>query len=501
MLVLDLFCDVTPVWNRTRGFCGKPWVWCALQNFGDCVYLGGALNRIHTDLPAARRNPLGSKLSGIGFVNEGLDYNPIVFDFLFEQAWRAEPVDLDTWVRDYARRVSGGDNADCEAAWAILKQTAFTGQHEVVPAYTTPPSFKPAGSLPYSNERLAHAWELLLKAAPAAGKSDAYRFDLVSVTRQVLANYSAELQSQATDAWRAKDRKSFQAASSSMLGLIRDLDELLATRPEYLLGNWLGEARRWGANRAEKDRLEWNARRVLTMWGEHTEIRDYSRRQWSGMLTGFYLPRWEKFFAAADAALASGVNFDEAAFDRGLQDWERRWADQHESYPTRTRGDSIKVSQRLWEKYHLELARLYAPEEPNLTTGKPATCSSALPGHGAALANDGKRSSTESYWATDVNNDKDPWWQVDLEAPVKVGRVVVVGFYGDQRYYGFTVEASKDGEHWDIVADRQDNHELSTRAGYTCRFTPREARYLRIRQTHNSANTGRHLVEVMAFPE
>ena len=158
------------------------------------------------------------------------------------------------------------------------------------------------------------------------------------MTRQVLANYSAELQAQATDAWRAKDRKSFQAASTSMLGLIRDLDELLATRPEYLLGNWLEEARRWGENRAEKDRLEWNARRVLTMWGEQTQIRDYSRRQWSGMLTGFYLPRWEKFFAAADAALASGGSFDAAAFDRELQDWERRWADRHESYPTRPRG-------------------------------------------------------------------------------------------------------------------------------------------------------------------
>jgi hypothetical protein len=52
-----------------------------------------------------------------------------------------------------------------------------------------------------------------------------------------------------------------------------------------------------------------------------------------------------------------------------------------------------------------------------------------------------------------------------------------------------------------MVADRRDNRDLSTRAGYTCLFTAREARYLRIRQTHNSANTGRHLVEVMAFPE
>jgi alpha-N-acetylglucosaminidase len=501
MLVLDLFCDVTSVWDKTRAFCGKPWVWCALQNFGDCVYLGGALNRIQADLPAARRNPLGSKLSGIGFVNEGLDYNPVVFDFLFEQAWRAEPVNLDQWVRDYARRAHGGRNPDSEAAWAILKETAFTGQHEVVPAYTVPPSFQAAGGLPYSNERLAQAWEQLLRAAPAAGKSDAYRFDLVSVTLQVLANYSGELQAQAAEAWRAKDRQSLQAASRGMLGLIRDLDELLATRPEYLLGNWLEEARRWGENRAEKDRLEWNARRVLTMWGDQTMIRDYSRREWSGMLTGFYLPRWEKFFAAADAALASGASFDAAGFDRDLQEWERRWADGHDSYPTRPRGDSLRVSRRLWEKYHPEMAKMYAPEEPNLATGKPATCSSALPGHGASLANDGQRRNSERYWATDVNNDKDPWWQVDLGALVKVGRVVVVGYYGDQRYYGFTVETSSDGEQWDMVADRRENHDVSTRAGYTCRFTPRDARFLRIRQTHNSANTGRHLVEVMAFLE
>jgi hypothetical protein len=79
--------------------------------------------------------------------------------------------------------------------------------------------------------------------------------------------------------------------------------------------------------------------------------------------------------------------------------------------------------------------------------------------------------------------------------------VVVVGFYGDERSYGFTVEVSLDAQNWETVADRPENKEPSTRSGYTCVFTPREVRYLRIRQTHNSANTGRHLVEVMAFEQ
>ncbi len=351
MLVLDLFCDVTPVWNRTRAFCGKPWAWCALQNFGDCVFLGGALDRINSDLAAARRDPLAANLSGIGFVNEGLDYNPVVFDFLFERAWSPEPADLKDWLRQYAVRAHGGSNPDSEAAWEILRQTVFSGRPQVVPSYVAAPSFDVPAELPYDNARLAKAWEHLLQAAPMAGKSDAFRYDLVSVTRQALGNYSVQLQAQATEAWKAKDLNGFKTASTQMLALIGDVDSLLATRPEYLLGAWLDSARAWGVNTAEKDRMEWNARRVVTVWGKGPTIRDYSRREWSGMLSDFYLPRWQKFFTAAEAALSAQTDFDTAAFDRDLQEWESNWSNRHDSFPAAPRGDSIEVSRRLWEKY------------------------------------------------------------------------------------------------------------------------------------------------------
>jgi len=67
------------------------------------------------------------------------------------------------------------------------------------------------------------------------------------------------------------------------------------------------------------------------------------------------------------------------------------------------------------------------------------------------------------------------------------------------RTYGFLVEGSLDGETWDVLADRRDHPEPSTAAGTNCTFESRPVRYLRVTQTHNSANTGRHLVEVMAF--
>jgi hypothetical protein len=116
----------------------------------------------------------------------------------------------------------------------------------------------------------------------------------------------------------------------------------------------------------------------------------------------------------------------------------------------------------------------------------------------ASLANDGLID-TESYWGTNVAKDKAAWGQVDFEKPTTVGRVVVIGYYGDKRHYGFTVEGSLDGKEWTMLADRRDNKDPSAKTGYEYKFTPRDIRYFRVTLTGNSANTGRHLVEVLAF--
>lgn len=151
---------------------------------------------------------------------------------------------------------------------------------------------------------------------------------------------------------------------------------------------------------------------------------------------------------------------------------------------------------------YLETYDWTQPNVPSLTTGKPATCSHALAGFPAGLANDGQSNDTDSYWATDVQQHPgEAWWQVDLQRPTTVARVVVVGYYGSTRHYGLVVETSADGDAWTTVADQRDNTKPATQTGYICRFEPRAIRYIRVTQTHNSANSGRHLVEVMAYAE
>jgi len=351
ILLLDLYCENTPVWSRTEAFCGKPWLWCNIQNFGDRVFLGGALPRINQDLFAARQHPQAGRLAGLGFVNEGLDHNPVVFDFLLEMAWRQEPVDLTSWLRDFCRRSYGRPNVPAGKAWQILQQTVLTASFDNLAACTVLPSLNPPPGVPYGNDRLAKAWELLLSASDDLGQADPYRFDLVNVARQVLGNLSADRHREITAAFERKDCQQVQQASARMFELIGDLDELLATRKEFLLGGWLEDAKDWGETRSERDRLEWNARRVLTLWGNRTTLRDYSCRQWAGLLNGFYRARWELFTTHLLRALDAGRPFDAEAFARDVFAWEQAWADRRDPHPRRPQGNSVKVARRLWHKY------------------------------------------------------------------------------------------------------------------------------------------------------
>jgi alpha-N-acetylglucosaminidase len=497
LIALDLYCENAPVWSKTEAFYGKPWVWCIIQNFGGAVSLHGALPRMATDLHAALTSPNRGNLSGIGLIFEGLDYNPIVSDFVTDMAWRREAHDLESWARQFLLRRYGRLTPRAEAAWQLLRRTAYTQPARTDSLLCARPGETLAlGGHSYDLTNLVAVAEELLTEAVVFDQTDTYQFDVVNITREALAGLGSQRYTALMAALRQKDRQGFEEAARALLELIEDLDTLLATRKEFLLGRYLADARRWAANEEERRLYEWNARNLITLWGPRDSIlHEYAARQWSGMFRGFYGRRWQRFIERERAALASNRPFDAAAFEADIRAWEERWTHLTESYATAPTGDPVATAWRLLVKHRAG----FGPDAVSLTTGKPVTCSAALPDYLAALANDGRRANTDRYWATDVGQDPAAWWQVDFGQPTTVGRVVVVAYYGDRRHYGFTVQASNDGQTWDLLADRRDNREPSTAAGYPIRFSPRPVRYLRVTLTHNSANTGRHLVEVMAY--
>src|SRR5690606_37633762 len=131
------------------------------------------------------------------------------------------------------------------------------------------------------------------------------------------------------------------------LQIVKDLDALLATRPEFLLGRWIDSARRHGATPQEADHLEWNARTLITLWGPRdSPLHDYACRYWAGLVGGFYLGRWQLFVQHVHDALQTGAAFDADSFEQTVRDFEEQWTHATTPQPVETTGDSLAQARR-----------------------------------------------------------------------------------------------------------------------------------------------------------
>lgn len=504
LIMLDLYCESQPAWRLTESFYGKPWIWCIIQDFGDVVSLHGGLPQIADGLVSALNDPRRGKLCGAGFIMEGLGYNPVVQDLVSEIFWDPREKDLPAWISNYTHERYGKRVPQAERAWSGLLQTAYRCPGRTGSVVCARPALGSKGGWaemkgPYDWNRLMEAWGALMSCRRELRDVDMYQYDVIHLARQVLGELAARYHARTLAAYAAKDLGRFDKAVKDYLQLVDDMDRLLSARPEFLLGRWIEDAKRWGATEDEKRLLEWNARNQITLWGPSDSVlHDYAQKQWAGLIRGFYRPRWERFLGALREAMVKEAEFDRAAFEHDIQQWEDAWTHQTEPYPAAPSGDPLALAQELWKKYRGETD---SPKISSLTTGKPTSCSASLPPYPANLANDGRKGDTNQYWATDVTSDPAAWWQVDLGKPARVGRVDVVFYYGDERTYTFMIETSLDGKTWDLVADYRDKPQPATSEGTECRFTPRKTRFIRITVTGNSANTGRHLVEVMAYPK
>ncbi|HMG08382.1 MAG TPA: alpha-N-acetylglucosaminidase C-terminal domain-containing protein, partial [Mucilaginibacter sp.] len=190
--------------------------------------------------------------------------------------------------------------------------------------------------------------------------SDGFNYDLVDVTRQVLANYALPLQRKWVKAYQEKNTEEFELYSGQYLQLISDMDRLLASRKDFLLGPWIADARSWGTTAGEKALYERNARDLITLWGDAgSPLHEYANRQWSGLLNDFYKVRWQKFFGVLTASLRSGKEADLPVFEQSIKQWEWQWVNSREDFPVQATGNPVTESERIYQKYHKQIGAAY----------------------------------------------------------------------------------------------------------------------------------------------
>ncbi len=376
ILMLDL---TSGKWKGSDAFWGRPWVSGILHNYGGRNFLGGNVPQYLTSAPSLLNNSKAGKLTGIGFFPEAIIQNPIVYEAGSEIAWwQTKPV-VTNWFHDYVLARYGTNNPDANAAWEILRKSVY-GREAESGSMESPICARPAlkferaapnAKFPrhYNPQDLWNAWTNLDAAASALGNKDTYQFDLVDLARQCLVDLSVPFQHDIAVAYEKTNAIAFAESSQRFLDLANDLDTLLGTRKEFLLGAWLEDAKRWGTTETERRQYERNARLLVTVWGLSTNneaiLFDYSNRQWSGLIRGYYAQRWGKFLDYLAAHLSATNRLDDgkiytsygrpgddvSPFYHELSQWEQDWCNGTENYPSQPQGDSVKIAHALLQKW------------------------------------------------------------------------------------------------------------------------------------------------------
>lgn len=380
MLLLDLASESNPQWQRTNSYFGKPWIWCELHDYGGNLGLYGQVMNLTINSLEALKN--SSSLVGFGLSMEAQEGNEIIYDLLLDQAWSNTSIDTDMYFHDWVttryntgKQVSSNPPPRLYEAWDRMRTTVYNNTNvtsypsvqksllELSPALNG--LYNKTGrhgtTITYDPQVLNEAWTLFYAAAEEDptlwNKSSAFAFDMVDLSRQILANEFTARYLQLVTTYNSTANNSSTTFAqnitdmgSTMLSLLSSLDAILDTNPHFRLATWLNSAEQWASptvgtgagvaappgssnsssNTDDGDNLataatyfDYNARNQITLWGPTGQVNDYASKSWSGMVASYYLPRWSKFIDYVSKT--DSTSYNQTEFTASLLAFEEQW--------------------------------------------------------------------------------------------------------------------------------------------------------------------------------
>ena len=337
-------------WYKHDGWYGKPWVWSVISNFGDNVSMFGGLTQITENFEKALSDPGKGDLAGMGLMMEGLDYNPVTYELVTDLMWEKGVPDLKEWKRKYLQCRYGNLNDSIITGWDNIFDYYYTksGLFETNPVIQRPFPVKD-DILP--DEAAVSGARSLIRAAGDLKDIDAYQYDLVNLFRQVFGQYAGHILHEITVSYQERNISKFEKSVTEFLSLSHKLEDLMGTREEFLFGKWIADSRKHATNPKEDELYEWNARAIITTWGGRV-LYGYAIKDWSGLYSSYYLPKWEKLFSEMRTEITGGDKLDYEKFIKEIMAWEDKWITlREENIVSVPEGNSVAMAKEIWDQY------------------------------------------------------------------------------------------------------------------------------------------------------
>ncbi|KAH8697216.1 glycoside hydrolase family 89 protein [Talaromyces proteolyticus] len=342
MLILDLYSESVPLWQQTKSYYGKPWIWCQLHDFGGAMSLYGQIMNVTVNSTQALAQ--SDSLVGFGSTMEGQEGNEIMYDLMLDQAWSTEPLDAQSYFSNWtASRYSSGNAPvapELFTAWDKLRLTAYNNTNSSTDCtpkaiYELRPSIEGltdlAGHFPnpttvnYDPSEMVDVWNLMIQAAKgnvSLWDHPAFQYDVVDVTRQVMANAFIDYYKDFVAAYKNGEDNLYSKRGEPLLQLLTDLDHVLSQNAAFDLSTWLSNAHRWSDNSSAAF-YEYDALNQVTLWGPDGEISDYASKSWGGLVSSYYRERWSIFVQYVSET--SYGSYNDTKIKSSIESFELKW--------------------------------------------------------------------------------------------------------------------------------------------------------------------------------
>ena len=499
-LILALSANSDPRWNTTNEYYGTPWIYSTIELLGGHKDMHGCLNTF-AKLPSFIKDR--TYAVGVGFVTEGMEVNPVLYELMMEACWEEKNINLSTWIRSYITRRYGTYSKSAHNGWSYFLNTVYkdldywhvdTNNSTAFSTIWTPEETT------YDIQEFEKGMVYLLDDYAVLSESECYLYDVSDVLRQYLTGYQVTLYNEFMNAYKDKDIAAFREKAARFLKSIDLLDQIQQTRVNCTLGEWLGLALDAAKDYDDFSRriFEKSAKSLITVWHAMGSLMDYASRAYSGLIADYYKPRWEKRIKAWDDRL-NGRNTPMPTF-ADFDDSGWRYVLEDKEYGRELNNDKAGVASAALDvlKYYSSVPRIKDIDTNhllfNLALNKQVWATGYEYDSEPEYAVNGLRTIESKYWGAQYPCSL----TIDLKDVYEIEKFNIVNFYSTDRYYHYEIYVSTDNREYQKVAEKV-NSNPPTAAGDTYEIEPTPARYIKVTMTYNSRNAGAHIVEFEAW--
>ena len=107
----------------------------------------------------------------------------------------------------------------------------------------------------------------------------------------------------------------------------------------------ISDSASWGeGNTSSIDLLVYNARNQITLWGPNGEINDYAAKNgWAGLISGYYLPRYDILWAAMLESTLSNVPMNQTQVNADILSFAQNWGLNVKDRPPTTPSGDVPI--------------------------------------------------------------------------------------------------------------------------------------------------------------